>query len=484
MGGIFLENAVEQSVVETDYSRKKSVKWYKTWKFITTIIIIALILVTMSYYQASHFNTGITINGVKVNGLTADQALKSIQTSVLKNDVYVGKQLILDGKDIKMGFTASDLPAVKKLLKGQWTFFPSFKEKNYSLMPSKQDQYRSEVLKTELEQKLISMNQDLKAPKDAQAYLEEGKIIVSKSIDGKQYDVTSLLKDFENQGYTSKILLSPAYLSPIKEDSQIVKNEEKKLNELLQQTVEYKVQDQIYSLKASELIKNATVSKDLKVSIDPENIKNKIAEINESQSTLGKNFSFKTHSGSVISVKGQGYGWALNVDKETSLIQEALEKGEKSVSASNIYGNGWSNEGYGYETTTNNGIGDTYAEVSIAEQRIWIYRDGKLVVTTNVVTGKHSTQEDTSKGVWYILYKRTPYTLTGSSSGNPNYSIEVDYWAPFTNSGQGFHDAGWRKNWASNAYLTAGSGGCVNVSPSVMKSVYDNLSVYQPVVVY
>ena len=153
------------------------------------------------------------------------------------------------------------------------------------------------------------------------------------------------------------------------------------LQELLQRTVDYKVQDQVYSLKASDLIKNASVSKDMKVTIDPGDIKNKIAEINNSQSTLNKNFTFKTHSGSVISVKGQGYGWAINVEKKQRMIQEAFEKGRKIDSASNIYGHGWNNEGYGYETTTNNGIGDTYAEVSIAEQRIWIYKNGKVVVT-------------------------------------------------------------------------------------------------------
>ncbi|GAA3324854.1 hypothetical protein GCM10020331_054390 [Ectobacillus funiculus] len=113
-----------------------------------------------------------------------------------------------------------------------------------------------------------------------------------------------------------------------------------------------------------------------------------------------------------------------------------------------------------------------------------LQKNGQLVLTTNVVTGKHSTNEDTSPGVWYILYKRTPSVLKGSSVGNPNYSVKVDYWAPFTNDGQGFHDASWRTNWASNAYLTAGSGGCVNLPPGVAKSVYDNLSTYEPVVVY
>ena len=120
----------------------------------------------------------------------------------------------------------------------------------------------------------------------------------------------------------------------------------------------------------------------------------------------------------------------------------------------------------------------------LQEQRIWIYKNGKLVVTTNVVTGKHSTGEDTSKGVWYILYKRSPSILTGREVGNPDYSVKVNYWAPFTNDGQGFHDAGWRRNWSSNAYLTAGSGGCVNTPASVMKTVYDNLNIYDPVVIY
>ena len=328
------------------------------------------------------------------------------------------------------------------------------------------------------------MNQSLTAPVHAHASLVEGEIVVSKSVDGTQYDVASLMEEYEKHGYTSEIHLNPIYMLALKEDSESVKNEKQKLQDLLRLSVDYKVQDKVYTLTGSELIKNATISEDLQVSFDPSTIKSKITEINAAQSTLGKDFSFKTHSGSIISVKGQGYGWALDVEKETAQIQAAFEKGETSINASNINGNGWSGEGYGYETTTNNGIGDTYAEVSIAEQRIWLYKAGQLVLTTNVVTGKHSTGEDTSPGVWYILFKRTPYTLKGSAVGKADYSVQVSYWAPFTNSGQGFHDAGWRTNWSSNAYLTGGSGGCINVSPSVMKSVYDNLSVYQPVVVY
>lgn len=480
-----MENAVNIQKIEKQ--RLSPAKWYGNWKFITAsiIFIIALIIAAGSYYQANHFNSEIKINDIKVGGMTADQALKKLKSTVLKNVVYVGDQQILDGEDTNMGFTAKDLPDVKKLLKSQRTFFPSSKAKDYSLMPSGQDQFRNQTLKKQVEEKLLAMNKSLKAPQDAVVRLEQGKIVVTNSISGEQYDVASILKDYEKHEYISDIRLNPVYIQPIKEDSEFIKNQQKKLEEFLAQTVDYKVQDKVFTLKAGELIKNASISKDLQIKMDDAGvIKNKIAEINNSQSTLNKDYKFKTHSGSVISVKGKGYGWAIDVEKEIPSIMKAFETGEKSVSASNIYGHGWKGEGYGYETVTNNGIGDTYAEVSIAEQRIWIYKNGKLVVTTNVVTGTHSTNHDTSPGVHYILYKQTPAVLTGRENGKITYQVDVNYWAPFTNDGQGFHDASWRGNWGSKAYLTSGSHGCVNTPPSVMKTVYANLSTYEPVVVY
>ncbi|WP_144460737.1 L,D-transpeptidase family protein [Siminovitchia fortis] len=451
---------------------------------IGTIIIIALIFAGLSYYQATRFNPNIMINGIKVGGLTADQVMDKLKTSTLKNRVYIGKELILDEKDTQMAFTDQDMSEVKKLLKSQWTFFPSTKEKNYSLAPKKTDQFRSETMKKQVEEKLQSLNKSLKAPQDAQVKWEQDKIVISESIDGEQYDIAALLKDYDKQVYTSDIHLKPVFIQPIKEDSPIIKENEKKLQDFMQRTIDYKVQDKVYTLKADELVKKASISNDGKVSITESDIQKKIDEINSAQSTLNKDFKFKTHSGKVISVRGQGYGWAIDAEKETAMLVKAFEKGKESISASNIYGNGWDYDAIGYETTTNNGIGDTYAEVSIAEQRIWIYKNGKLAVTTNVVTGKMSTNEGTHPGVWYVLYKASPYTLRGSAVGNPNYSVDVKYWVPFTNDGQGFHDADWRKNWASNAYLTEGSAGCVNTPPDVMKIVYDNLSTYDPVVVY
>ncbi|MDR6999732.1 L,D-transpeptidase [Neobacillus niacini] len=451
---------------------------------IAIIVLIGLVLAGIYYYQATRFNQNIKINGTKVGGLTTDHALKKLELSVLKNEVFIGKDRIFNGKDTKMGFSNKDLNNVKNILKKQKTFLPSSKAINYSLLPSNVDQYHRKTMKKIVENKLKTINKSVKGNGDSAVFLKNGKIITPSSKAGHLVDVDRTVKDYQKKEYNSIIYLNPVYIKPNKVDTAMLKKEEKLLQELLQRTVDYKLQEKIYSLKASDVIKNASLSKQMKYVIDPSGIKNKIAEMNRSKSTLNKNFQFKTHSGKVISVKGKSYGWAIDVEAETKRIVKAFEKGENSIKAYNIYGLGWSTYGVGYHVTSNNGIGDTYAEVSIKDQRIWIYKNNQLKVTTSVVTGWHGVNQDTPKGVWYVQYKKSPSILRGSEVGNPNYSVNVTFWAPFTLDGVGFHDAGWRRNWASNAYLSNGSGGCVNIMPDVMKTVYANLVQNEAVVVY
>lgn len=483
-----MENGIREVIEEVEDKRSDPYKRASGWKIgigIGGIIVAgALAIGGLSYYQTTRFNSHVTINGISVGGLAANQALQKLSSSILKNEVYVGKDKIYDGKDTKIGFTNTDLSSVKKLLKSQETFWPSSKAIYFSLTPIKVDQHQSEVEKSEIENKLQEMNKSLKASQDAAAHLEQGKIVITKSSNGDQYDISKLLKDYEKQGYESVIHLNPQYIQPVKENSPIVKKQEKSLQDLLERTVSYTVQGQVYTIKGSDVIKNGSITNDGQFTIDPSNIKNVITNINASQSTLNKNFQFKTHTGSVITVKGQTYGWALDVEKETNQIQNAFEKGQNAITASNFYGNGWNKKAIGLNNTTNNGIGDTYAEVSIQDQQIWLYRNGQMILTTNVVTGRQDVGESTHPGVWYVLYKESPSILKGSEYGMANYSVPVSYWAPFTNDGEGFHDASWRKNWSNTAYIHNGSGGCVNTPPSIMQTVYNNLSADEPVIVY
>lgn len=486
--GRVMENVVQAIVQQEDTRGSKNVskKSWKKWIYTLGGIVVAggLALGGLFYYQNNHFNSHFSINGSNVGGLTVEQALQKLETTVSKNQIYIGKTLVVDEGQTKAGFAEQDLSNVQKVLSTQRTFLPTSKAQNYTLLPTEVNQNQSQTMNSHLEQKLTAMNKNLKAPQDAQVELQQGKVVVTESVPGQQYDISAMLQQFQKQQYNSVIVLNPVYRQPVKVDDPIIQKDKAALQAVLGRTINYTVQDKVYALKGSDLIKNVDLSKNIQITVNTDGIISELNKINASQSTLGKNFQFKTTSGGVISVQGQTYGWALNVNKEAKAIQQAFETEQTSVVASSVYGKGWNTGGIGFKNTTNYGIGATYAEVSIAQQRIWLYKNGKMVLTTNVVTGRKDVGEDTHPGVWYIEYKQSPAVLVGSEVGMSNYHVPVNYWAPFTLDGEGFHDASWRSNWTSTAYLHSGSGGCVNTPPSVMPSLYKNLSVNEPVVVY
>ena len=126
-------NTVNESVEEVEKKRVRSKKRFTNWKLIAAGGgVIALLIGGMSYYQATHFNSNVTINDTKVGGMSADEAIQKLKTSGLANKVYIDQQQILDEKETKTELTEKDLPQVKKLLKSQWTFFPSSNQKRQS----------------------------------------------------------------------------------------------------------------------------------------------------------------------------------------------------------------------------------------------------------------------------------------------------------------------------------------------------------------
>ena len=122
--------------------------------------------------------------------------------------------------------------------------------------------------------------------------------------------------------------------------------------------------------------------------------------------------------------------------------------------------------------------GKSYIEISIDNQYMWCYNNGKLMVETPVVTGNVAEHNDTTKGHFLVSYRQANTWLFGSG-----YSYHVNYWIPF-NLHIGIHDASWVSEYGGDIYLTHGSHGCVNTPLDAVKIVYENCDKYTPVVVY
>lgn len=178
------------------------------------------------------------------------------------------------------------------------------------------------------------------------------------------------------------------------------------------------------------------------------------------------------HPRGTITVKGGNYGWQIDKAAESAALLTSIENGE-TVTKEPAYshkGNTWDGP--------NGDIGSTYIEVDMGAQHMWCYKNGALVVDTDVVTGNISKGYNTPSIVAAIQYKTRNAVLKGD-----NYRTPVNYWMPFYGN-YGIHDAYWRAQFGGEVYLTNGSHGCVNTPPAAMAQVYANMESGTPVVLY
>ena len=117
-------------------------------------------------------------------------------------------------------------------------------------------------------------------------------------------------------------------------------------------------------------------------------------------------------------------------------------------------------------------------EINLTAQHLFFYKEGKLVVESDFVSGNESRGWSTPAGAYPLTYKQRNATLKGQ-----NYATPVSYWMPF-NGGIGMHDAYWRSSFGGKIYKTNGSHGCINLPPAVAKTVYENISAGMPVLCY
>ena len=116
-----------------------------------------------------------------------------------------------------------------------------------------------------------------------------------------------------------------------------------------------------------------------------------------------------------------------------------------------------------------------FVEVSIKEQKLWLFKNGNLIIETDVVTGNKRLGRSTPTGDYNIKAKARNVTLRG-----PGYACPVSYWMPFF-EGYGLHDANWRGRFGATIFENRGSHGCVNIPPANVPIIFANVQIGTPV---
>ncbi|MCR4924540.1 MAG: L,D-transpeptidase family protein [Lachnospiraceae bacterium] len=255
-----------------------------------------------------------------------------------------------------------------------------------------------------------------------------------------------------------------------------ITTEDKELNELVNNLnryckakITYKFGDKTEVLDGKQLSEWVTVE-GTNVTFDESKIPEYVISLARRYDTFGQPHKFKTHSGEEITITEGAYGWWMDRKQESEKLLELIKSGYRGErtpiykEVGTVYGE--------------NDYGDNYVEADLTSQHLWVYKDGKVAVESDFVSGNVSKGFGTHVGIYGITYKEEDATLSGAS-----YSSKVAYWMPF-NGNEGMHDASWRSAFGGEIYVTNGSHGCINLPVEKAKEIYNVVEEGEAVIVY
>ncbi len=445
---------------------------------ITIVTAASVTYLGLALFFTKHFFFNTIINGENYSV----SAINSVQNGFLDtSNQYV---LTINGRDgVSDTITAADIALkvtfedeFENIIAGQEAFlWPAsvFKETEYTvntIVP-----YSKEALDQKIDSLCFFDPKNIRQPQDA--YLsdytddgfqiipeDKGTVPIREKIFSTVEEAVSLMEasvDLDAKGcYTSARITS---------DNRTLQRKCEERNRYTGVTITYMFGDQTEVLDGNT-IKDWLVIDDNTVDLNPELVREYVNGLSRKYDTFGKKREFQTTNGEAITITEGAYGWWMNRAGETQELIEQIRSGKSGERTPVYYAEAAQ---YGDDD-----IGDSYVEIDLTNQHMWVYKDGELVEETDLVSGNVSKGYNTPVGVYGITYKQRDATLNGAT-----YSSHVDYWMPF-NGNVGMHDASWRSSFGEEIYLRNGSHGCVNLPPKKAEVIYGYVEKGEPVIVY
>lgn len=302
---------------------------------------------------------------------------------------------------------------------------------------------------------------------------EEGKdFSIIPEVQGTEIDMDRLKEAVRNALDNRTSLVSLADTGCYKQVS--VKSDNEELNRLCSNmnrfkdvTITYTFGDQKELLAGTEIAKWINGGTGTGMTIDEQKAAAYIKSLADKYDTYGKPHVYKSTSGREVTINGN-YGWQINQQEELVALKNMINNCSSQTREPAYSQTAASRNGYDF--------GNTYVEIDMGEQKLYMYKDGECIVNTPIVTGNVSKNYTTPEGLYTLYYKERNRILRGPKLADGSYSYEspVSYWMPF-NGGIGLHDATWRGKFGGTIYKTNGSHGCINMPLNAAKTVYENV---------
>lgn len=445
------------------------------------VVILAAVYVGVGYYYTTRYFPNTTINDIDVSKMTIEEVKESLSEEVDTYELLIEERgdasESLTGSQV--GLTVSFDETLDNLMEDQKSFAWPGKlkdEKNYEteILLSVDEAALSETVSAlscaDEENMTVSADAEIYYSEETDAYEIQdavwGTYIDTEALtDLIEESVLSLAEsvDLEDAG----LYTDPVYT----EDSEEVISACEEINARLDTVITYDMEDAgTITISRDEIRSWLSIDEEFNVVFVEDEIAAYVSEFADTYDTQGTTHTLATSYGATVSVSAGNYGWKLDQSAEIAALEEDLLAKEDVTREPN------------YSSTAashlSNDYGSTYVEINLTAQHLYFYKDGVLIVESDLVSGCVANGTETPTGIYKLTYKATDATLRGD-----DYETPVSYWMPF-NGGVGMHDATWRSSFGGTIYKTNGSHGCINLPYSVAETIYNNISAGDPIIVY
>lgn len=453
-------------------------------KIIFSLGIVLITLAAMYFgfaiYFTQHFYFGTTINGIKVGGKSVEFAKSTLQSVVDRYELTIverdGTRETISGTDFDLAIDWNDeLDMLVKAQDGYAWIEKMIYPEEYSLMTELT--YNEDKLQNLLDGLFCMKPEKQIEPEDAKIseYVEGEGYHIVPAVLGSKINETAFQAKVKEYIYSMKrelnLDMTYCYEMPyVLDDDERLNAAISQLNKSLGTVITYQVGSQTQVLDASIFQPWISVNGNLEVVLDEDAVSEYVKELASTYNTYHSTKKLMTSYGVEISIYNSHYGWKVDNQAEKEAIIADILSGEQITRDLNYSATANSRDG--------NDFGDSYVEINLAAQHLFLYVDGELVLESDFVSGNISKSYYTPTGAYGITYKEKGATLNGE-----DYSTPVDYWMPFAGN-VGMHDATWRDSFGGDIYLNNGSHGCVNLPWSSAKTIFGYVDAGFPVLVY
>lgn len=474
---------------QTEILNKTNPKYNKTIISIIAIIFTIIITCVISMMSILYPNNSIiqtSVGEIDIGLKTIDTATEEIS---VKLNGYVHIFTLSDGEQKEVPISEViyniDKDKIKLKLKGYNKLPLWFKQDSINLDLSDCVEYNSE--------KVLTLIKDINE-KNSDNIIEAQNAYITYNSEKNEYEIVpavysnviledsvetliSYFKTFDTEG---KLVELGCYVIPeILEDNSDLLSSLNVFNELKDFNLVYTfngIEEKLdLATIGSWISPNYTdgviLNTETPFIISEDLVNNYVLELNKKYTTIGTSRSFTNSYGNVMTISGGDYGWILDRRGMQNSIIEHIQN-RQSETLDGLF----TQRGASFGT---NDFSNSYVEVSIDNQRLWMYVNGNCIINTPVVTGDIVKQgRATHRGVFSLTYKTKNAVLRGE-----DYETPVNFWMPF-DGGIGLHDATWRSNFGGSIYKGNGSHGCVNMPYNAAKTAYENINSTMPIIVW